>query len=131
MTNPAITPHAAGMTEPAAPLGWTGTSAAAIREGHSVAGGGGMLREQARKRLGKKAKRGFRGFPVATVAFYGPDDRRATKVAVGIVAAEDREPAELRRWVSERTDIRDDPVAAEEILALIDEFGVRSVAMVD
>ncbi len=131
MTDPAITPHAAGVTEPAAPLGWTGTSAAAIREGHSVAGGGGMLREQARKRLGKKAKRGFRGFPVATVAFYGPDDRRATKVAVGIVAAEDREPAELRRWVSERADIRDDPVAAEEILALIDEFGVRSVAMVD
>ena len=90
-----------------------------------------MLREQARKRLGKKAKRGFRGFPVATVAFYGPDDRRATKVAVGIVAAEDREPAELRRWVSERADSRDDSVAAEEIVALIDEFGVRSVAMVD
>ena len=34
--------------------------------------------ERARKRLTKKAKRGFRGWPVATVAFYGPDDRRAS-----------------------------------------------------
>ena len=90
-----------------------------------------MLREQARKRLGKKAKRGFRGFPVATIAFYGPDDRRASKVTVGIVMAEDQEPAELRRWFSEQADVREDPATAEGILALIDEFGVRSVAMVD
>ena len=90
-----------------------------------------MLREQARKRLGKKAKKGFRGFPVATIAFYGPDDRRASKVTVGIVLAEDQEPAELRRWFSEQADVREDAAVAEEILALIDEFGVRSVAMVD
>ncbi len=90
-----------------------------------------MLREQARKRLSKKAKRGLRGFPVATIAFYGPDDRRASKVTVGIVLVEDQEPAELRRWFSEQADIREDAAVAEEILALIDEFGVRSVAMVD
>ncbi|SEJ90916.1 hypothetical protein SAMN05192539_102313 [Paraburkholderia diazotrophica] len=34
-----------------------------------------------RDRLAKKARRGFCGYPVATVAFYGPDDRRATKVS--------------------------------------------------
>jgi len=28
--------------------------------------------------LNKKARRGFRGYPVATVAFYGPDDTRAS-----------------------------------------------------
>src|SRR5215207_9420376 len=50
-----------------------------------------MFREQARKRLTKKAKKGFRGYPVATVAFYGPDDRRASKLAVGIVLAENEE----------------------------------------
>jgi hypothetical protein len=90
-----------------------------------------MLREQARKRLGKKAKRGFLGFPMATIAFYGPDDRRASKVTVGIVLAKNQEPAELRQWFSEQADVREDAAAAEEILALIDEFGVRSVAMVD
>jgi hypothetical protein len=40
--------------------------------------------ERARKRLGKRAKRGLRGYPVATVALYGPDDTRATKLTVGI-----------------------------------------------
>jgi len=44
--------------------------------------------ERARKRLRKRAKRGLRGYAVATVALYGPDDTRATKLAVGIVPAE-------------------------------------------
>jgi hypothetical protein len=32
--------------------------------------------------LRNRAKKGFLGYPVATIAFYGPDDRRATKVAL-------------------------------------------------
>ena len=48
-----------------------------------------MVIERARKRLDKKARRGFRGWPLATVALYGPDDRLATKLSVGIVPAED------------------------------------------
>ena len=90
-----------------------------------------MFREQARKRLTKKAKKGFRGFPVATVAFYGPDDRRASKLAVGIVLAENQEAAELKRWFAEQGDVREDLRVAEEVLAYMDGFGVRSVAMVD
>jgi hypothetical protein len=90
-----------------------------------------MLKEQARKRLGKKAKKGFRGFPLATIAFYGPDNHRATKLTAGIVLDADQEPVELRRWCTDAGDIREDPDTAEEILAFIDQFGVRSVAMVD
>jgi hypothetical protein len=90
-----------------------------------------MVQEQARRRLGKKAKKGFRGFPVATIALYGPDNQQATKLTVGIILAENQEPAELRRWFSDQTDIREDPGIAEEVLALIEQFGVRSVAMVD
>jgi hypothetical protein len=41
--------------------------------------------------LEKRSRRAFRGYPLATAAFYGPNDQRATKVAVGIV------PAEVRR----------------------------------
>ena len=57
--------------------------------------------ERARKRLSKRAKRGFRGYPLATVALYGPDDRTATKFAVGIVPAEHADVTELRRWFSD------------------------------
>ena len=76
--------------------------------------------ERARKRLRKRAKRGFRGYPIATVALYGPDDTRATELTVGIVPAEDADATDLRRWFSEGADIRNDAGVTEEVLAFID-----------
>ena len=81
--------------------------------------------------LKKKVRRGFRGYPVATVAFYGPDDRRATKVAVGIVAAEGAEPSALERWFSTESDVRTDPAIGLEILNFIEAQGAKSVVMAD
>ena len=43
-----------------------------------------MLEDRSIKRLSKKAKKGMRGWPVATMAFYGPNSSRATKAVVGI-----------------------------------------------
>src|SRR3989449_2632941 len=83
--------------------------------------------ERARKRLRKRAKRGLRGYPVATVALYGPNDTRATKLTVGIVPAEDAEATDLRRWLSERADIRNDASVAEEVLAFIDAAGASLI----
>src|SRR3954452_1705445 len=80
-----------------------------------------MFREQARKRLTKKAKKGFRGFPVATVAFYGPDNHRASKLTVGIVLAENEEVVELKRWFAEPGDVREDVRIAEEV-AMVDRI---------
>src|ERR1700722_16897861 len=88
--------------------------------------------ERARKRLSKRAKKRFRGWPLATVALYGPDDSTATKLTVGIVPAEDAEATDLRRWFSkEQTDIRDDIRVTEEVLAFITEAGAKSVVMTD
>ena len=87
--------------------------------------------ERARKRLGKRAKKGFRGWPLATVAFYGPDDTRATKLAVGIVPSEGAEATELRRWFSKETDIRNDTAVAEEVLAFIETNGAKTLVMSD
>ena len=79
--------------------------------------------------LHKKADRGFKGYPIATVAFYGPDDKCATKVAVGIVIDE-HEPRSMRRWVAEH-DVRKDQSINEEILEFIQSNAVRSVVMTD
>ena len=80
--------------------------------------------------LAKKARRGFRGYPVATIAFYGPDNTRATKVAIGIVRAEGAEP-EMTRLFSDEGDIRKDMEIAEEILKLLTLHGVKSVAVTE
>src|SRR6202051_4076557 len=86
--------------------------------------------ERSRKRLSKRAKKGFRGWPLATVALYGPDDSTATKLTVGIVPAEDAEATDLRRWFSkEQTDIGADIRATEEGLAFITDAGARAVGM--
>ena len=47
-----------------------------------------MLKDRFLKRLGKKARKGLRGWPIATIAFYGPNLSQATKIAVGIVPSE-------------------------------------------
>ena len=90
-----------------------------------------MLEDRFLKRLRKKARKGVRGWPIATIAFYGPDLSRATKVAVGIVPSEDAEVKELRDWKVDRGDIRADPVIAKEILDFIETHGTVSVAMAD
>lgn len=79
--------------------------------------------------LQKKTKRGFRGYPAATIALYGPDDRRATKIAVGIVEKVDAEPIEMRRWFAEDGDIREDKLIQEEILSFIQGRGALTVVM--
>lgn len=68
---------------------------------------------------------------MATVAFYGPDDQRATKVAVGIVPAEGAEADPLQRWFSGHEDARADPGIARQIGEFIEAHGAKSVALVD
>jgi hypothetical protein len=81
--------------------------------------------------LEKRARRGYKGHPVATVAFYGPDDRRATKVAVGIVDREGAEAGPLERWFSEERDVRSDVTIAREIMEFIEAHQTKSVALAD
>jgi hypothetical protein len=68
---------------------------------------------------------------VATIAFYGPDVRCATKVAVGIVTREGAEPEFLERWFSEDVDLRSNEETIEQIRAFLSQHDVMSVAMVD
>jgi len=37
-----------------------------------------MELDKSTKRIAKKAKKGFQGYPVITIAYYGPNDKRAT-----------------------------------------------------
>lgn len=81
--------------------------------------------------LYRKARRGFRGYPVATIALYGPDDKLATKVAVAIVMEQDAKPAVLNRWFSQGQDVRSDVVISSEVLQFIKDHGAKSVVLTD
>jgi hypothetical protein len=89
------------------------------------------MSERLLKRLQKKAKRGMRGWPIATVVYYGPDLSRATKVAVGIVPAEDAEPSEMRDWSVETGDVRKDLSVIGEMLEFIESQGTLTIIISD
>jgi hypothetical protein len=84
-----------------------------------------------RDKLQKKAKKGFQGYPVATITYYGPDDKRASKVSVGIIVEEKGEVVALERWVTEIADTRLDAEVNEAILRFLREHGVKSVVTPD
>ncbi len=86
---------------------------------------------RARDVLEERAKRRFHGHPIATIAYYGPDDRRASKVAVGIVDHATEVATTVERWHSAEHDVRWDPEINEQIVAFIDRHGAKSVAITD
>ncbi len=83
------------------------------------------------KALRKKAGPREIGFPVATVAFYGPNNVLATKIAVGIVLGPDQDVSKLKRWYSTSVDVRKNEGIAREVLEFLKEHGVASVAMME
>ena len=66
----------------------------------------------------KKAKKGFQGYPIATVAYYGPDNKTATKVAVGIIVDQAAEAEYLERWFLEQGNVRTNSSINDQIYNL-------------
>jgi hypothetical protein len=82
--------------------------------------------------LRSKPLPGFHGYPVATIAFYGPTNTLATKVAVSIILTENNQPDFLERWFSDgELDVRNDPAIGEKVLAFLKAHAPRSTAVAD
>ena len=62
-----------------------------------------------REKLKKRLNKGFRGYPAATIACYGPTDERASKLVVAIIQHEGGEPELMKKWNSDDLDVRNDP----------------------
>lgn len=72
------------------------------------------------------------GYPIATIAYYGPDNLFASKVVVGIFATEkDEDHTDMRKWFSQGLDVRQDMRIAQEMLDFINENQVQRIGMVD
>ena len=68
---------------------------------------------------------------MGTVAFYGPDDAHASKVAVAIINREGAEPAALERLFAEGGDVRYDPAVGARVLSFLDTHGAKTVIVTD
>ena len=82
-------------------------------------------------RLKKRVSKGARGYPMASVAFYGPTDKLASKVVVGVTAVEGAEVEPLERWYSPDQDARKNSEILKTVLYFLEAHGVKSVVMPD
>ena len=80
---------------------------------------------------GKVKKKADAKYPAATMAVYGPDDKRATKMVAAIIGSAGAEPGPMRKWVSWLTDVRADKKVAQELMEFLKEHGVKQVLTVD
>lgn len=89
-----------------------------------------MAQGKNKKLITKRARKGIKEYPVATVAFYGPTNLVATKVVCGIIKTEGAEVEPMKKWFSEN-DVRKSEKILGEILEFIEENNATSVGMVD
>ena len=87
------------------------------------------LDDRGRSWLRKKARGS--GYPVGTLAFYGPDHSTATKAVAAVVPAEGASVSLLEKWFSDGQDIRSDGAVLEAVAQFLKRNQVRSVAMID
>ena len=67
-------------------------------------------------------------YPIGTIACYGPNDRRITKIVAAVFEYENAKPI-LERWVS--TTVGNNPKVRLQIKALFDRHLVKSVIKMD
>jgi hypothetical protein len=71
-------------------------------------------------------------YPLATIAAYGPDNTRATKLVVSILPRpEQKYPSETRSWSTDTGDVRDDRVIAAEVADWLRSQGTKDTLSYD
>jgi hypothetical protein len=89
-----------------------------------------MAQGKYKKALTKGARKGEKGFPVATIIFYGPDNRTASKVVCSSIHHEGAEPDPMKKWLT-KEEARKSEWIFSEIRSFIEEHQVATVAMTD
>src|SRR5215203_4947753 len=86
-----------------------------------------MIRGESRRRTSRPASPASRTrYPLATIAAYGPDNTRATKLVVSVLPRpEQKYPSETRSWHSDTGDVRDDRVIAAAVADWLRSQGTK------
>ncbi len=88
-----------------------------------------MTQGNNKKLLNKKVRKGDRGYPMATVAFYGPNQEIASKAVCSVIRNAGEDPSPMQKWFS-LSDLRKSDKVMREILAFIAENNVKTVSMI-
>lgn len=85
--------------------------------------------DKAKKRIAKQVKKGFKGYPLISIAYYGKDEENATEVVMSFTLEEGAQ-AQEERFVSKK-DAREDEVIQTTLIKVIDRANACSVLEVE
>jgi hypothetical protein len=85
--------------------------------------------EHLMKGLERRAQKGFQGYPLGIIAFYGINDSIANKAVIGIIKEAGGSPESIRKWNFEGGDLRKDVPTIKELFRYIEAHHVISVAL--
>jgi len=84
--------------------------------------------DKAKKRIAKRVNRGFKGYPLVSIAYFGTDPALATRIVIQFIAEEGAAPQE--QTFSSENDIREDETIQTVLLKIIERANAVSVTEV-
>ena len=82
-----------------------------------------MNLDKSTKRIAKRVKKGFQGYPQISIAYFG--ESVATEVVVGFILEEGAEPQEQK--FSSKDDVRKDETIQTTLLKIIERADAKTV----
>ena len=84
-----------------------------------------MNLEKSKKRIAKRVKKGFQGYPEITISYLGSTSDLAERVAVSFVAEEGADPME--ECFDSKSDAREDEVIQSAIVKMIERTDAKTI----
>lgn len=81
--------------------------------------------DKARKRIQKQVKKGFKGYPVVSLEYFGITAELATEVVISFTLEEGAEP-QTQKFVSD-ADAREDETIQSALVKIIERANANSV----
>ncbi|MBQ4830100.1 hypothetical protein R1T43_10085 [Alteromonas sp. CI.11.F.A3] len=84
-----------------------------------------MNLDKSTKRIAKRVKKGFQGYPQITLTYYGETPECANEVVMGFIAEEGAAPQEQK--FASKTDARTDETIQTTLLKVIERADAKTV----
>jgi len=84
-----------------------------------------MNLDKSTKRIAKRVKKGFQGYPQISLAYFGVSEQCATEVVVGYTSEEGAEAQEQK--FSSKDDVRKDETIQTTLLKVIERADAKTV----
>lgn len=81
--------------------------------------------DKAKKRIAKQVRKGFNGYPLISLEYFGKTPESATEVVISFTLEENTEP-QKQKFVS-KSDVREDETIQSTLVKIIERANAKTV----